>query len=820
MANQVFEERFIGKYDGVTPALLLPPGSLSGGANVRKVSPLGGWKVRKGCELHNTTAVDSTHAVNSLHQYTNPRSSDYHFLAQCNSLLYDATKDPPDLTGTTFGTSLGIAVGTTPGFSCLVKEDFFYADGSGRPVAWGGDTPYCVGFLVYNASLTAYSDYTRIVTDARTGTLATLGTAAADVYYVCSSEIASSIIVDLTKVNTSDAATCKVYSWVAGAWQERSAGFNDGTLVSGKTHARDGTLAWTAYSSDTMSVLGGIMGYWYKVEPTTGGTVGLSDKITLHKCTVVRAAALMTNKWNGVYEYVAGCRFFDQSVGEYDECLGKISNESTSQYIDISNGTTNDQLYIKTFEPVYGFGLGVVTDYTNTNNAQVDSVRTWNGIVWATCGTITDTTLDTTADSSFAQTGVINWNAAALSPKKRTWQGDQIPGYWYQISWDATLSASVRIYFILHIPFPKTLPTYDGCVEFKGRLFLWGDPEFPNRLRYSAYGKPDCFSGSDSGYTDEFGGMDKITCALPFYNELIVWKGGNGKSVWLLEGYSPQTFGALRIADTVGLASPKTAKVVEVGSPSMHQDEPMSIAIWQDVDGIYVLDGRKPRKASMPIDHYFNTEYTTAIAAASIANRQAFVDKLNNEYHFLLPAGELVYNYATDEWYPPWDREIDLDCGLFLRGTDGRNFTYGGSSGGWVCLLENDTSDKTVADADKIITHSVKTRAISLATEAPVPVEFTLRKLWANLKARTGYVTGTLTVETFKDMASTGTGQVTPEAMSMVNAGYGMATPGLDLSEYRCKCFQVEFSLATADEEMEIWSMPWEAEVRGELGVP
>ena len=66
-------------------------------------------------------------------------------------------------------------------------------------------------------------------------------------------------------------------------------------------------------------------------------------------------------------------------------------------------------------------------------------------------------------------------------------------------------------------------------------------------------------------------------------------------------------------------------------------------------------------------------------------------------------------------------------------------------------------------------------------------------------------------------MADSGDVQAVPEAMSMVNAGYAMVTPGLDLSEYRCACFQVEFALATADEEMEIWSMPYELEVRSEL---
>jgi len=154
MANQLLKEPFTGKYDGVIPAALLKKGWISGGANVRKVSRGGGWKPRKGCALHNSTAMESGAAVKSLHRYENPLSEDYHFLAQCNSKLLDATNDPPT-GGTTFGTSLGVTVGTTPGFSCLVREDFFYADGSGAPICWGGSSPLCSGFLAYDASATA-----------------------------------------------------------------------------------------------------------------------------------------------------------------------------------------------------------------------------------------------------------------------------------------------------------------------------------------------------------------------------------------------------------------------------------------------------------------------------------------------------------------------------------------------------------------------------------------------------------------------------------------------------------------------------------------
>lgn len=818
MANQVFKEKFSGKYDGVAPATLLPPGWISDGKNVRKVAGVGAYKVRKGCALHNTTAVESGAAIKSLHQFSHPRNrsgtTDYHFIAQANSKLLietEAAKTPPD-TDASFGTDMGVTVGTTPGFSCVVRESWFYADGSSRPIVWGGDNPWCSGFLAWDNSESAYIDYTRRVTDNRTDTSATIPNAASDVYYVCSPEPAEAITLDLSTVNTTDAATLTIYAWRAGAWAAVS-GLSDGTLVSGKTHAQDGTITWTRSASDQVKVMSNIMGYWYKVVPSAA----MTDAVTVLSCKVKYDANPMTNKWNGVWEWVSGCRFYDASAKEYKECLGKISNEAQSQYIDISEGTTSDFLYIKTPEPAAGFGFGIVTDYTNSesNTGNIDLVEVWNGETWEDYATIVDTTLDSDNDTSFSQTGTVFFtDTTSITPQKREFEGDTIPGFWYRVSWDATLGTDVRIYIVLYAPLPETLPDYKGCVEFKGRLFLWGDPEFPNRMRYSAYDYPDCISGRDSGWTDPFGGMDEVLCAIPFYNELIIFK---ERSIWLLEGYSPDTFGVLKIADRIGLASPKTAHVVEVGYPAMHTQEPLSIAIWQDVDGIYVLDGRKPRKCSLPVDHFFNPEHSaTCISAANIRSRQGFTDPINNEYHFLTGVSgkeELVYNYVNDEWYPPWTRAINLSTGLNFRGNNDRYYTYGGSSAGWICQLETDTADKNTSNADVAISHSVKTRSFSPEAEKGLTLRFLLRKIYAELKARTS---GSIITKLFADMATSGTTLSAPQALSMVDSGYSVTTPYLDVSK-ECTCFQVEFSLATADLEMEIWGMLFELDIRGHM---
>ena len=806
MANKLFKEKFTGQYNGVIPATLLPNGGIAGGENIRKVSSGGGWKARKGCSLHNTTAAESGAAIKSLHQFTHPRNNDYHFIAQTNSLLLNSTNDPP-AGGTTFGTTLGVTVGTTPGFSCMVEDRFHYTDKTSGILAWGGDDPYPLGLFVYDISETAYVDYTRNVTDDRSDTDAVILGAATDVFYVITNEPAEGMVLTLgTGLNT-NSVTMVVKAWRAGAWTAVSS-LSDGTEDSGKTLAKSGTVTWTASTSDTMRTIGLVMGYVYQVS----WSGAMSGSVDLTACTVKSDMHEMSNKWNGIFEWCGGARFYDHSATEYQEALGDLSNESTSQYLDISSAATDDYLYIKTVEPATGFGFGVPVGYGNVDVAVVDQIDYWDGDSWAAVTTgIIDTTKDGGGTKSFSQSGSIFFNATAITPQQRTFEGDNIPGYWYRISWDVALSADTRIYLAVAASFPESLSNYAGCVEFKSRLFIWGDPEYPNRMRYSATRRPDCFSGSDSGYTDAFGDMTEVVCAIRFYNELLVFK---ENSIFLLEGFSPATFGVLKVADTVGLASPKTAHMVEIGFPGMHSDEPLSIAIWQDVDGVYVLDGRKPRKVSLPVDDYFNQEYGNCIGAANIKNRQAYIDPINNEYHLLLPSKELVYNYVLGEWYPAWDREVTVDTAINIKGTDNRYYTYGGSSSGFVMKLENDTSDKNTSNTDVAISHSIKTRAIAPEEELGISLSFTLRRLWTVLKARAA---GTITTKLFKNMATSGATLSTPAAISMVSSSEGLTTKNLDISVQGCSCFQIEFSLDTIDQEMEIWSMLYELEARGLL---
>ena len=140
---------------------------------------------------------------------------------------------------------------------------------------------------------------------------------------------------------------------------------------------------------------------------------------------------------------------------------------------------------------------------------------------------------------------------------------------------------------------------------------------------------------------------------------------------------------------------------------------------------------------------------------------------------------------------------------------------YGGDANGRVHRLETDTSDKNAANADVAISHKVKTRAISAKQPEATTLRFTFRKLWIEAQARG--VSTALGTKFFKNMATSGATLSVPAVLNLQESSKDLSVPGLDTSQEGCMCFEVEFSLATIDLEMELWSFLYQVEARGEI---
>jgi len=830
MGNQLFKEDFTGGYDGKSPASLLRSGWICGGKNVRRVGPAGGWVGRNGYSLNNTTALASASTIASLHTYTHPRNLDAHFIAQANSNLYDAT-NYPTAAGTTFGASIeSTGVGTTPGFSDTIADWWLYADGTGKPLIWGGNYPYVIGFFSMTDTV-AESDYSLKVSDGLSTTFGIINAGAAGhttIIHVIAEERASGLALVLNGTLNSNAVAVTISAWRVGAvsgkleWTGVS-DTADGTIASaGKTLGQSGTISWTHSDSDVARMYGGIFGYVYRICLDAA----LSNKIYVSSAKCIQQCSYVTPKWDGEYLWVDGCKIYNGTL--YKDVTGSVTNESQSQYAQLGGLTTSAAIYIKTAVPAFGFQFYVHEDYPNTESAKLDYCAVWSGDSWNPMeGSPFSVDIDKTSNgtSSFNRSGY--FDASNMSPDpvyfsehKIAFEGDLVPGYLYKLEVGGTLSSDVRVYAITYIPKTIDFGTYDGVVNFKDRAFLWGDSLYPDRLRYSAYRRPTVFVGKDSYYTPSIGKGEEIQRAVVFYDSLLVL---SKNSCALINGDSPFNYTLQKIANTIGTVAPKTVVVAEVGAAGQDEGEQKTIAIWADGIGVFEFAGRYPNKISGPIDYLFDEGHSLYIGAANLLTMQAFDDPTRNEYHLVVIAGssvgEYIYNYKYGIWYPPWVRALTVRCGVNVICTDGRKSVYAGTTGGFVCRLEQGVNDKSAANASVAIDHSVKTRAIAAVrqdadyprSEATAIMYFTLRKLWAIVKAATGSITS----KVFKDQASTGTTVTNPATMNMANSGYAISYPRIEPNTEACKTVQYEASSNTVDVQMEIYSVQYELEIRG-----
>lgn len=800
MPLKLNREPLSGHYDGVTNPLLLPEGSISDGQNVRHAGPNGGWKGRRGCTVYNSgEGAGSAPAMKSFFDYEHPVNGDYHFVVNSTANLYDCNVGPPpgsvhnDLSSET---DLGIDTGSARGFGCTVKDHFFFASSTTPPVTYGGLTPFCSGFLVYRTADGSYTDCTVLVADSSDSTYATLGSASGDYYLVGMHEPGHGISLTFGTPNTKT-VTVSVSAWRSGAWAAVS-GLSDGTSTT-ETHDTDGSLTWTASASDEMSVLGGIMAYWYRVSFSAA-----VDAVTIKSCKVAWSAHTLTNKWDGVYRHVSGFLYYDTS--DYRDSLGVISNAALSQCVTLSSATTAAALYVKTQEPACGFAFGIVPTKNNTADAQINSVKTWTGNEF-TSMTFRDETLDGDANSSFSTSGTV-WltRPSAVSPQKRVFQGDSVPGYWYEIKWDATLLATTAIYLSLYAEQPEALGYYDGCVEFNGALVLWGDKRYPNRLRVSKPGKPDSFNAGIASFSGVIGDSTVVKNAIVLNRHLIVWK---GRGVWAVA----RDYSIEQIAGTVGLAGEHTACVSEIGLEGFKRDELVHVAIWQDIDGVYMMDGKTIKKISSAISNYFDEEFSTEYLSTNLLDRVAYIDQIHNEYHLLLPTKELVYDIDKQTWIPPFVRNQYLSYAKTVVMSDGRKATYGiGTPAAQQVIyrLEVDTTDKNASGQDVAITQDITTRAFT-AENYHVSYDFGLGHIWQELDAA---ASGNVAVTLYPNQKTSG---VSLGNASLVNSGYDLALPSVCANGYRAASFQFKFSVSTADLVLKIYGLAYSAQIHGKI---
>jgi len=398
-------------------------------------------------------------------------------------------------------------------------------------------------------------------------------------------------------VTTADQITYIAQVVVGGALDTTGHGFSDGTASGGATLAQSGSVTWTDPGDAEKKLVEGIPGYAYRFSPS----VTLDASVSLTHLDVKSPMGEVKDQWDGMPLPCLGCKIYDGT--SYDDFTAYVNNDVFSQHAALDGATTSYKFYAGFAEEVQGLILSVYPDEANANNVSISNVKyhSTTGAATALSDVVDGTE---TGSASLSQNGTVMWTAPArYSEKPKKLAGDLIPLYWYEITFDATLSNPTSVYRVQGIPVGQDPDPCYGCFEYKTRawqLAPWNDE---NAVRYSAFNLPNVWNGNDSGYV-HFGNRP-LRRALPFYNEEVIWA---DREMWMLQGNAPANFGKLKLSSFIGISAPMSAIPIEIG---VQVGEHKRIVLaWMFWDGIYMFDGVKWFKISSPdIDNFFDPDH-------------------------------------------------------------------------------------------------------------------------------------------------------------------------------------------------------------------
>ena len=345
--------------------------------------------------------------------------------------------------------------------------------------------------------------------------------------------------------------------------------------------------------------------------------------------------------WSGDWLYANGA-VVDAGTG-YKDYTGFVYLDNTSTYMESGALTSSDEIYLGFVDIPTEIWLDLVPGEVNTT-ASVMTLSCWTGAAY-TDTTETDGT-DVSGDT-LGQSGQLT-NITTTSATTSTKYNIPHALYWFRITVSATLSADVNIWQIRAKP--KTSPPsgYKSVAAFKERLWLYGDSTDPNIFAYSKRNAPEIWNGKDSSVL-EIGQKQPVSFALPFYNEMMVFK--TTGEIGLVEGYSPATFAYEIISSCSGAVSPRSIVAVETGAIVGGGAKRRTVAIYLSSDGVRMCDGLTTPLISQDISAYFDKNDARCIAAADMDDAVAWMDYTNNEYHLSIPsAPELVYSIEFNKW--------------------------------------------------------------------------------------------------------------------------------------------------------------------------
>ena len=265
---------------------------------------------------------------------------------------------------------------------------------------------------------------------------------------------------------------------------------------------------------------------------------------------------------------------------------------------------------------------------------------------------------------------------------------DDFPSYQVRFAVSATLSTIVHVAEVELLEETDALIPHKFCIYHKNRLFLANRLDGQNYLFYSAAFKPDVFNGSDTGYIGIPSGKP-ITAVSRFYNELFV---ATADEIYLLQGYSPQTFGLLQI-NTGGIGVVSHFSCVGVGR----------FLYFAHSTGFYKFDGVGVTLVSKQLNRFFDNRYSSYfIPITRLEYIQGRFDRTHNCVEWTVSKGSTqttnncicIFDIETESW---WFDNIPAASLLKTTGASFEDLLYHGDYAGKVHQDWEGTTDNTVA---------------------------------------------------------------------------------------------------------------------------
>lgn len=648
--------------DGSTPV------GISQAQNVRPLRPE--FDQRRGMAKQHTTTAHPTKAITSMFGFSKGKTDEISLFAQLDDGSVEmATDNPPATTTGNYGTSvLSARNGSSPGMFASFKDYLLYADGAGRPQIYTGENARIYAFNVYKGTGAIPnipeegSDYTQEVSDGLSSTYADMGSlddlAAYHCLFVITDVPIDKLSLAFSAWNSTEVGNLAVKYWDGTALTAVS-GLTDGTQGDGSggsgtiEFGKDGDLTWTSPTDELPYYAFGRSGFIYQISHSHGSaTLDSTVQLTSLTCEYTGGFQDIQNVWDGVMLEAIEARVY-----KYDATSPWYETYS-SQSIKPGELTTTGYIYFNSLDPLFGVYLDVGKTPNETATTALDLVETWTGEVWTSVGASLD---DGTAGGS--KSGHVTWNRS-ITPKKLNFNGSRYHSYWYRMSFDNALSASLT-WSVLTMPYfnmDDIYPTVQSIIAWDRRVwYCFND----NYLYGAAQFNPTGLNGDDTVIVPMGDHRsNKNTCMRKFYNFCLVWqeeKGSEGGGFHLLEpGATASGYDAQIISPSIGIMNSKCAVVLEGAMMSdLNNERPIMTGVFfVSRLGVYKSDGSFLKNISGGIGNYFDPEKDECVRAGYEDKHFLGLDSANGVLLLGIVSGStatkpnkfFVLDPSTDMW--------------------------------------------------------------------------------------------------------------------------------------------------------------------------